>query len=385
MVIQHNLMAMNVLRNMQNQSKIVGKCLQRLSSGSKINSAVDDAAGLGISERMRAQIRGLDAAKRNAQNAISFLQTAEGGLNESHAIAQRMRELAVQASNATYTDEDRALLSKEYEALKQEIDRLSDYTNYNGIKLLDGSLGGKKSQKGMENLGVSTVSIIGTVDGTAILNVTVGGDGSGHAYLRVDEETYHVQIATGDTIMQFSIADGGTVSLAFNVGELKNGVLTNIGLNGSSVDISGSLGALSNGEIIFQVGANGSAADRIGTHIDNMSSANLGFSNKGESLAQSSILTRESATKAIRTLDEAINQISSQRAGIGAQINRLTHTINNLETTAENLQASESAIRDADMAKEMMEYTKHSILLQAAQALMAQAMRQPEGILQLLR
>lgn len=385
MVIQHNLMAMNVLRNMQNQSAIVGKCLQRLSSGSKINSAADDAAGLGISERMRSQIRGLSMAKQNSLNAISMLQTAEGGLNEMHAIAQRMRELAVQASNGTYMDEDRALISKEYEALKGELDRLSDYTNYNGIKLLDGSVGGKKAEKGMGNLSLNTISVSGKVNGTGVLNLNVGSDGAGYAYLRVDDKTYCAEIGAGDAVMRFGIEGGNTVSITFNVGELKNGALTNIKFNGSLADISGSLGATSNGNLIFQIGANGSAADRLEIRIDNMSTANLGNADKGDPLYKSNILTREAAIKATDTLDKTINQISSQRAGIGAQINRLTHTINNLETTAENLQAAESAIRDADMAKEMMEYTKHNILLQAAQAMMAQAMRQPEGVLQLLR
>jgi len=247
-----------------------GKSLEKLSSGYRINRAGDDAAGLAISEKMRGQIRGLEMASKNAQDGISLIQTAEGALNETHAILQRMRELAVQSATDTNTDEDRIELQKEVAQLLSEIDRISSDTEFNTKKLLDGTLSGA----------------------------------------------------------------------------------------------------------IFQIGANSGQTTTL--TIGDMSSTGLGVN-------AVSISAQDVASAAITTIQDAIDSVSSERAMLGAIQNRLEHTINNLGTSAENLTASESRIRDVDMAKEMMEFTKNSILQQAAQAMLAQANMQPQGVLQLLR
>ncbi|MBE6068670.1 MAG: flagellin [Clostridium lundense] len=271
MIINHNLNAMNAHRNMGSNINSAGKSMEKLSSGLRINRAGDDAAGLAISEKMRGQIRGLDQGQRNAQDAISLIQTAEGALNETHSILQRMRELAVQSTTATNTTADRAALQKEFSQLSSEIDRIASQTNFNTLKLIDGT--------------------------------------------------------------------NKTTSLQ------------------------------------FQVGAN--AGEKISLTIGTMSATGLAINT-------SSIGAAGAASLAITSVNSAIAQVSTERANLGSVQNRLEHTINNLSTASENLQASESRIRDVDMAKEMMNFSKNNILQQAAQAMLAQANQQPQGVLQLL-
>ena len=270
MIINHNLNAMNAHRNMGVNNTATGKAMEKLSSGLRINRAGDDAAGLAISEKMRGQIRGLDQASRNAQDGISMIQTAEGALNETQNILQRMRELAVQSSNDTYLDTDRANIQLEVDALIEEVTRIGGNTEFNEQKLLDGNFTTKKIHIG----------------------------------------------ANADQSIEVSIGD-----------------MTAAGLVVDGVDIS----------------------------------------------------TQGGANTAITTVNTAIDKVSGQRAQLGAIQNRLEHTTKNLDNTSENLQAAESRIRDVDMAKEMMNFSKNSILNQAAQAMLAQANQQPQGVLQLLR
>ncbi|KYD11755.1 flagellin N-terminal helical domain-containing protein [Caldibacillus debilis] len=272
MRINHNISALNTYRQLSFNNTQTAKNLEKLSSGYRINRAGDDAAGLAISEKMRGQIRGLEMATKNAQDGISLIQTAEGALNETHAILQRIRELAVQAANDTNTDNDRAELQKEVDQLLQEIDRIANTTQFNTKNLLDGSL-----------------------------------SGSG---------------------------------------------------------------------LIFHIGAN--QDQNVTLTISSMRASGLGVSGID-------ISSQSGANNAITTIDNAIDTVSSERAKLGAMQNRLEHTINNLGAAAENLTAAESRIRDVDMAKEMMEFTKNSILTQAAQAMLAQANQLPQGVLQLLR
>jgi len=274
MRINNNLMAYNTHRQLSITGTNTSKAMEKLSSGLRINRAGDDAAGLAISEKMRAQIRGLDQASRNAQDAISLIQTAEGALSESHSILQRMRELAVQAASDTNTNEDRGEIQKEITQLQTEITRISTDTEFNTMKLLNGSF-----------------------QSTALT---------------------------------------------------------------------------------FQVGANFNQV--VSLTVGNMDADTLGVGTEHINLA-----TQASAAAAITTIDTAIGKVSSERAKFGAMQNRLEHTINNLGTTSENLTASEARIRDVDMAKEMMEFTKQNILQQAAQAMLAQANQAPQGVLQLLR
>lgn len=271
MRINNNIMAMNASRNLGINTGNQSKSLEKLSSGFRINRAGDDAAGLAISEKMRGQIRGLQQASRNAQDGISLIQTAEGALNETHSILQRMRELAVQAASDTNVSADRSAIQRELDELAQEISRISTDTEFNTQKLLTGSFSGKLIQIGANSSQVVSLTI-GTMNASALIATT-------------------------------------------------------------SVDVS-------------------SAA---------------------------------AAGSAITVFNSAISLVSAERSLLGAKQNRLEHTIANLDTAAENLQASESRIRDVDMAKEMMNFTKNNILQQAATAMLAQANQAPQGVLQLLR
>jgi flagellin len=274
MRINHNISALNTYRQLSVNTTSGSKSLEKLSSGYRINRAGDDAAGLAISEKMRGQIRGLNQAERNAQDAISLIQTAEGALNETHSILQRMRELAVQSASDTNTDKDRAEIQKEILELQTEVTRISTDTQFNTMKLLNG--------------------------------------------------------------------------------DYASSALT------------------------FQVGAN--AGEKVSLKIGKVDDQTLKVDSTKINLA-----TQASASAAITTIDAAIGTVSSERAKLGAVQNRLEHTINNLNTTSENLTASESRVRDVDMAKEIMEFTKNSILQQAATAMLAQANQQPQGVLQLLQ
>ncbi|WRS27334.1 flagellin [Oscillospiraceae bacterium MB08-C2-2] len=393
MIIQHNISALNSHRQLGINNASTAKNLEKLSSGYRINRAGDDAAGLAISEKMRGQIRGLEMATQNAQNGVSLIQTAEGGLNETHAILQRMRELAVQSANGTYDDDvDRLNLDEEVQALKAEIDRIAEYTSYNGIKLLDGSLGGKE----VASAGDVRTAIGGSAAAavTIVLNSGAGAQAlsgktatlimrSGGKYaLQVDGKTY--SMGTGNA---FKVGTGADDTVILGTGfaaSTKAGVITGVELTAAGADYSNAMVGNKASELTFQIGANGTADQKVGLHVDNMATGYLGNATDGY-VAAVSVASQTSANAAIGTIDAAINQVSTQRAGLGALQNRLEHTINNLGVTRENLQSAESSIRDVDMAKEMMDFTKNNILSQAAQAMLAQANQLPQGILQLLR
>ena len=286
MRINHNIAALNTYRQLSTNNTNSSKAIEKLSSGLRINRAGDDAAGLAISEKMRGQIRGLEMASKNAQDGVSLIQTAEGALNETHSILQRMRELAVQSANDTNDTSDRGQLQEEVDALVQEINRIATTTEFNGKTLLDGTL-------------------------------------------------------TGDAKLTFHIGANAGQSLTLEIGNMGIGVG---GLGLGTVDGDGNF---------------------VSVTVN--------------------IKDQDGANTAIGTIQTAIDAVSGQRSKLGAAQNRLEHTIANLGTAAENLTAAESRIRDVDMAKEIMEFTKTSILTQAAQAMLAQANQQPQGVLQLLR
>lgn len=277
MRIQNNISALFASNRLAQTDSSLGKSLEKLSSGYRINRAGDDAAGLAISEKMRAQIGGLNKAVQNAQDAISLVQTAEGALNESHSILQRMRDLAVQAANGTNTTSDRTKIEDELTQLQTELSRIAGQTEFNTKKLLDGKYIGARYQIGA-NSGQYMTLTISTMTATA-LKVTAG---------------------------------------AFNI-------------------------------------------------------------DAGTGITQASL-----AGKLITTLDTAISTVSNTRSKLGSVQNRLEHTIANLQASSENLTAAESRIRDVDMAKEMVTFTKNQILLQAGTAMLAQANAKPQAVLQLL-
>lgn len=548
-VVQHNMAAINALKNVNTNLAGLQKATARLASGFRINCAADDAAGLAISEKMRSQIRGLNQAIRNANDAISLIQTAEGGLNESHSILQRMRELAVQSANGTYTESDRKAIQLEVDALKDEIDRISGATEFNTMKLLDGSLSGYAEStdygprygvllsanltadnlEGNTSLEGSTISssisgvtvqmkdaasgiggenaewsadgktltlnlvkgqsytqsqidsliknatkaksgtqlaaipevdfqlkngvfsfVNETTDGyktAAGVRATAGGDDSNlEDYLMAGkahndgyadtikftsnnygEDTRKLKIATDAAAGKewvektstsdhesMGVKDGEyTLHLSTGVEYTENDIERLLRKAGMDYDVTltdaaspdgdktffsqtkvaaadakefamgggaglGADKAVSSGEgVTFQIGANGSEDQRVTLYIDDMGAGGLGISDVDVS-------DRESANKSIGIIDNAIEKVSMQRAALGAQHNRLEYTISSLTTAAENLTDAESRISDADMAKEMMNYAKFNILFQAAQAMLAQAIQQPQSVLQLL-
>ncbi len=276
MVIQHNMAAANTNRQLGITGSAQAKSTEKLSSGYRINRAGDDAAGLSISEKMRGQIKGLEQASTNAQDGISLIQTAEGALNETHSILQRMRELTVQASNDTNTSVDRGAITEELGQLTDEVTRIATQTEFNKKVLMSGDFSGATSK------------------------------------------------------------------------------------------------------ITLQVGANGNQS--IGFNISDMQASALSINGVSSNVSLYSL-----ASNQISVIDAAISKVSSQRSTMGAMQNRLEHTIANADNTAENLTAAESRIRDVDMAKEMVTYSKNNILQQAAQSMLAQANQSTQGVLSLLR
>nr|QUP51812.1 flagellin [Clostridium botulinum] len=360
MIINHNMNAMNAHRQMGMNTVNTGKAMEKLSSGLRINRAGDDAAGLAISEKMRGQIRGLNQASRNSQDGISLIQTAEGALNETHSILQRMRELSVQASNDTNTTDDRGQLQKEINQLTSEVNRIANTTEFNTQKILNSKDGKNFELQIGANEGQSmTVKMDDMTSGA--LKIT---DDKNKKY--VGGEIKDLTIKTADDKgtakeLTIKVADQ-VISLAKIPDKTKAAV--------KATEIKNADGGIAN----FGTPADKGFANEITNGTDN-----TGISSALD------VSTHENAAKAITKFDDALNKVSDQRSRLGAYQNRLEHTINNLNTSSENLQASESRIRDVDMAKEMMNFSKNNILAQAAQAMLAQANQQPQGVLQLLR
>ena len=390
MIINHNMNALNAHRNMGVNNTNAGKSMEKLSSGLRINRAGDDAAGLAISEKMRGQIRGLEQSSRNAADGISMIQTAEGALNETTNILQRMRELAVQASNDTNTESDRNEIQKEIDALTEEVDRIANNTEFNTQKLLNGN----KSGVGGEVVNEAVNSQAG------VFKIALATEPKANEKITIEGKTYELQAADVNThtalkgaletaftdydftvdqdkkqitITQKNASDKENISVKFKEKA--------VGVTVDKVGISAKEEEVSEGKAHVQVGAN--AKQSMSIEIGDMRAEALGITNaKGKGL---SVESAEDANKAITAFDAALNAVSSQRANLGAVQNRLEYTISNLDNTAENLTSAESTLRDVDMAKEMMEYSKNNILNQAAQAMISQANQQPQNVLQLLR
>ncbi|MFH5187566.1 flagellin [Paenibacillus sp. TAB 01] len=572
MIINHNIAALNTHRQLSINTANTNKNIEKLSSGLRINRAGDDAAGLAISEKMRGQIRGLDQASRNAQDGISLIQTAEGALNETHSILQRMRELATQSANGTNTDTDRGALQDEMNQLTSEINRIGNTTEFNTQKLLNGGIGSADGAKVTQATSAkatmaNALTSTGTVGAVKITvdnqtfdlssatldsalgattssieqedkdefiaelgNITSGGvklsdlvditlDSTNHLVFTAKSEgasstisftasgpdttlglttasvgaanavkgdpttveraglegtnalgnSADTTIVSGATI-KLTIGTDSAVEVKLNTGTTDKTYETNTGVDdnakaaamadvikdlnaalqqagldgkvtaslskdnkvqfisetGKDITVEDGTGSAlaalgyDNSETIgnvdqvvgagaqgsgfstkFQIGAN--SGQSMSLTIGDMRSAALGITgnagqagftktnsvtngtNDVKSEAALDISTKEGAAASIAVLDKAINSVSSERSKLGAVQNRLEHTINNLGTSSENLTAAESRIRDVDMAKEMMEQTKNNILAQAAQAMLAQANQQPQGVLQLLR
>jgi len=377
MRINHNIAALNTYRQLSNNNTITSKSLEKLSSGLRINRAADDAAGLAISEKMRGQIRGLNQAQRNSQDGISLIQTAEGALNETHSILQRMRELAVQASNDTSTNVDRGEIQKEIDQLIGEIDRIANTTEFNTKKLLDGSAAAAGTTDATAEI-LSQSSDIFSIATASVTNTTVIDSNS--YYIEIGPETttagtFNLTITEADgTVVNTTVTGGGTITLASGV---QLTLAANIAEGDSAgVNVKDDVTITASNSMTFHIGAN--AAQTMDIDMRDMSSTALNVNGI-------KVDTQGTAEASITAIEAALRDVSAERSKLGAFQNRLEHTINNLGTSEENLTAAESRIRDVDMAQEMMEFMKNNILSQAAQAMLVQANQQPQSVLQLLR
>ena len=410
MVVQHNLTAMNSNRMLGITTKSQAKSTEKLSSGYKINRAADDAAGLSISEKMRKQIRGLTQASSNAQDGISAVQTAEGALNEVQDMLQRMNELAVKAANGTQAENDRSYIQNEIDQLVTEIDRVSTTTKFNESYLLKGvnadGTAAKltyKTAKGNitdidENTGKKEYAL-----GTAV-DKTVANKGTYKvATVEVLGKTYGLVTdikdadkAGGQTLSEKDALDDAKATATDGAFATQDELLAQIkedlnkagagDIKSISVDKDGKVTVEAfadlNASLNFSlhVGADSTEDNKIDVDISMMSARGLGVNG-----IQVSGNDDTNATAAIDTISAAIQKVSTQRSALGAVQNRLEHTINNLDNVVENTTSAESAIRDTDMATEMVKYSNNNILSQAGQAMLAQSNQSNQGVLSLLQ
>ena len=446
MVVQHNMQAANANRMLNVTTSAQSKSTEKLSSGYKINRAADDAAGLTISEKMRKQIKGLDRASTNAEDGVSAVQTAEGALTEVHSMLQRMNELATQSANGTNSKTDRKAIQDEIDQLTTEIDRVSETTKFNEMYLLKGADDGTTTTKtlnahdagiaGKFNDDQSTFTLdkqtfangdkitiagkeytIGTAATTgSAATLSFGNSLSATNFGTVSGGTYTA--FQNDDEMKTALADGkeikkGNASTAPTTGDYTytpavaatpgtgTPATTVYGLIKDELAKASSIGATTGATVTsnddgtfnitkgtvsvkdalsfnLHVGADADTTNKISVKIDSMSSAGLGI--KGIKAD-----TEQDATYAIDAIADAISKVSDQRSSLGAVQNRLEHTINNLDNVVENTTSAESRIRDTDMAKEMVNYSKNNILAQAGQSMLAQANQSNQGVLSLLQ
>jgi flagellin len=475
MRINTNLDALNAQRNLATTGLAYSKSVQKLSSGMRINSAADDAAGLTISEKLRAQTAGLGQASRNAQDGISLIQTGEGALNETASILQRMRELTVQAGNDTLQASDRGAIKSEVDQLSSEIDRIANTTQFNGKTLLNGTLShttsasagtltgasslntfvtaGSSTSTGAGTLSVSALATAGTITassagvGAATLgagaagNVTINGtqislvatDTVATAGAKINAANTGLTASgttTGMTLTSSTVGSSSTVTVSGSAATLtalgltstNQTQLTNTGTDaaatftssfgmasdngaavsahgnvfttasGMTVDMStatlsgtGTVGVAvaAGGAVNLQIGAN--AGQTLDLSIGKMDASVGGLNVSNLDVSGSTVINNTGPTGTLSRIDAAIAEVSNQRATLGAYQNRLEHTISNLGVSESNLTASESRIRDVDMAAEMVNFTKTGILQQAGQAILAQANQSGSGVMSLLR
>lgn len=392
MRINQNVEALNAWRSLSTTNTEMGKSLEKLSSGFRINRAADDASGLVISQGLRAQVSGLRQATRNAQDGISVVQTAEGALNEVHSMLNRMRDLAVQAANTGTNDTAaRTAAGAEVTALASEIDRISTSTKFGQQSLLNGSFGVTAATKtGFNATGTYTVpatsnfSINVNGGGAKTVNL-VAGSYTGSQLASHMQSAIRTAMTSGGTYTQAqadavtvdatTVGAGFSLSIKANLANTQTFTLTDGGGTPlAALNLTGAITAAAGTGGTFQVGSN--AGDTISVALASVSATGLGVN--GLDLVNS-------ASTAITALDAAIASVSVTRGNLGATQNRFESTINNLQVTTENLAASESRIRDTDMALEMTQFTRHQVLLQAGTAMLGQANQLPQSVLRLLQ
>ena len=414
MVVQHNMQAANANRMLNVTTSAQSKSTEKLSSGYRINRAADDAAGLTISEKMRKQIKGLDRASTNAQDGVSAVQTAEGALTEVHSMLQRMNELATQSANGTNSTTDRKAIQDEIDQLTTEIDRVSETTKFNETYLLKGdsktaaksnfmksgyTLPAALASEGSTSKDIDTVDKLkaALAAGTKIYTDVsakagdkqdaskIAVNGKNYAYVTKLYDANGKQVSA-DNIMNSQNADGTTATNYYTTdgGATAAAAGNNIAITAANAKKTDATGFIQqydvNGALSFNlhVGADSSSDNKIAVKIDSMSAAGIG-------VKKLKVDTEDDATASIDRISEAIQKVSSQRSALGAVQNRLEHTINNLDNVVENTTSAESRIRDTDMAKEMVNYSKNNILAQAGQSMLAQANQSNQGVLSLLQ
>ncbi len=368
-----------------------------LSSGYKINRAADDAAGLAISEKMRKQIRGLTQASANAQDGISSVQTAEGALTEVHDMLQRMNELAVKAANGTMSESDRDAIQSEVDQLVTEIDRVSTTTKFNETYLLKGSNNGTAgklvyngtvgqsinidTEKGTGTVGITSGAAGTTSDNTSYSGKTVSANGKTYILVESTTGTMSVSQAVDDLTKGTTKAYSSMDALMSGIKRDDHQNIKTITFDSVNSNLKVEAFANLNDAIDFSlhVGADSSDDNKINLNISSMSARGLGINGLDISGDND-----DNATAAIDTIADALQRVSAQRATLGAVQNRLEHTIANLDNVVENTTAAESAIRDTDMATQMVTYSNNQILAQAGQAMLAQSNQSNQGVLSLL-
>jgi flagellin len=381
-IINTNVVSLNAQRNLSSSQNALATSLQRLSSGMRINSAKDDAAGLAISERMSSQIRGLNQAARNANDGISMAQTAEGALGEIGNNLQRIRELAVQSRNASNSVSDRTALNNEVQQVKAEIDRVASSTSFNGTKLIDGSFTNQSFQVGA-NVG-ETISISSLVDARSS---SLGTSTSSTANVTGAAATGFTAITAGDlTVNGVSVgavaAGGNAATQGANIAAAINTVSSTTNVT-ATADAAGKVtltnGSGSNTVVAFAGASATTATTGLTAGTTTASSSTVaGF-------AGVDISTTWGADTAIAAMDSALSKLNAGRADLGAYQNRFSSAIANVQTTAENLSASRSRIVDTDFAAETATLSRNQVLQQAGTAMLTQANAMPQSVLALLR
>jgi flagellin len=408
--INTNIDAFNAQRNLQMTGMSLSSSVEKLSSGLRINRAGDDAAGLSISQKMQAQVNGLDQAQRNAQDGISMVQTTEGALNEVQTILQRMRELGIQGANGTLSADDRKAITAELSQLSSEVDRVASVTNFNGLKLLSGT-GTSTAVNGSVAAFTGTGSAQITLNNTGVINtlstatytLTVNSDSTGN----VQSLTVN---AGGGSTKTVNVSGTGSSNL-INLGNGVQFYFTGTVANGSTVTTTATAGtaASANAQTAsLEIGAGTSTAEQLSISVSAAGSQYIGNGVTQQALSSSNLYAvkdlKDAVTQVANMLSnsvsgdiagafnalvdssqQALQDISGIRGTLGASQNRLTNTIANLGVAQQNLQAAKSQITDVDMAAEMVNFTKLNILQQAGTSILAQANQGSQSILKLLQ
>ena len=397
--INTNVMSMTAQRNLGTTSSSLATSMQRLSSGLRVNSAKDDAAGLAISERMNAQVRGLNVAARNANDGISLAQTAEGALGKVGDMLQRMRELAVQSANASNNGSDRTALQAEVTQLSQEIDRVAKTTAFNGTKLLDGSFANATFQVGANaGEGISIDSIV-----SVKLDSMSSPSAMGYTTIQVSTEmalgsltdltavaagTLQINAVPGDNTSAVSL---GAIKAAANATERAGQIVDAVNARSADTGVFAKLsynaaGALTGYHLFSEKTAFSAAADLAGFNTAATGNLQAGAMFAGAyDMRGISVASAGGAQLSLKIIDKAINDVNSSRATLGALQSRFENAVANIQITGENISAARGRIVDADFAKETSSLSRAQILQQAGTAMVAQANQAQQGVLSLLR